>query len=83
VRVVYEDEEHLAGRLDGTGGYERLRALTPISLDLQRVANDAHVAVIDAPVLANGRLELRWYLREQAISQTVHRYGNLTSTSLL
>jgi RHH-type proline utilization regulon transcriptional repressor/proline dehydrogenase/delta 1-pyrroline-5-carboxylate dehydrogenase len=34
--------------------------------------------VIDAPVLANGRLELRWYLREQTVSRTLHRYGNVT-----
>jgi RHH-type proline utilization regulon transcriptional repressor/proline dehydrogenase/delta 1-pyrroline-5-carboxylate dehydrogenase len=33
--------------------------------------------VIDAPVLANGRLELRWYLREQTVSRVVHRYGNI------
>jgi hypothetical protein len=35
------------------------------------------VAVIDAPVLATGRLELRWYLREQTIAQVLHRYGNV------
>jgi RHH-type proline utilization regulon transcriptional repressor/proline dehydrogenase/delta 1-pyrroline-5-carboxylate dehydrogenase len=35
------------------------------------------VHLIDAPVLAHGRLELRHYVREQAIAQTVHRYGNL------
>jgi RHH-type proline utilization regulon transcriptional repressor/proline dehydrogenase/delta 1-pyrroline-5-carboxylate dehydrogenase len=44
---------------------------------VRRAANAAGVAVIDAPPLANGRLELRYYLREQAVSQTVHRYGNL------
>jgi RHH-type proline utilization regulon transcriptional repressor/proline dehydrogenase/delta 1-pyrroline-5-carboxylate dehydrogenase len=38
--------------------------------------------VIDAPVLANGRLELRWYLREQALSRVVHRYGNLMTFAL-
>jgi hypothetical protein len=34
--------------------------------------------LIDAPVLANGRLELRWYLREQTVSRVLHRYGSLT-----
>lgn len=81
VRVVYEDEGQLAGRLGGKDGYDRLRVLTPISLALHRAANQAHIAVIDTPVLANGRLELRWYLREQAIAQTVHRYGNLVIQS--
>jgi hypothetical protein len=33
--------------------------------------------VIDAPVLATGRLELRWYLREQTVARVVHRYGNV------
>ncbi len=33
--------------------------------------------MIDAPVLANGRLELRWYLREQAVSRVLHRYGSM------
>jgi RHH-type proline utilization regulon transcriptional repressor/proline dehydrogenase/delta 1-pyrroline-5-carboxylate dehydrogenase len=77
VRLVYEAEHQLTARLADSTEYERMRAPTPISLDLQRAANHAHVAVIAAPALANGWLELRWYLREQAISHTVHRYGNL------
>ena len=45
-----------------------------------RALNAAGVSVVDVPVLANGRLELRYYLREQALSQTVHRYGNIMKT---
>ncbi|MBS0208369.1 MAG: proline dehydrogenase family protein [Planctomycetes bacterium] len=33
--------------------------------------------IADAPVLAEGRIELLWYLREQSISYDYHRYGNL------
>ncbi|CAN5448352.1 proline dehydrogenase family protein [soil metagenome] len=33
---------------------------------------------IPVPALANGRLELLHYLREQTVSRTTHRYGNLT-----
>jgi RHH-type proline utilization regulon transcriptional repressor/proline dehydrogenase/delta 1-pyrroline-5-carboxylate dehydrogenase len=40
----------------------------------------APTSAVDIPVLANGRLELRYYLREQALSQTVHRYGNVMNT---
>ena len=29
------------------------------------------------PVVAEGRIELLWYLREQSISDDYHRYGNL------
>ena len=42
-----------------------------------RPPTNAGVAVIDAPVLATGRLELRWYLREQTITRVRHRYGNV------
>ena len=35
------------------------------------------VTVIDAPILANGRLELRAYLKEQTVSRVLHRYGSL------
>ncbi len=77
VFVIEEDEAGLAARLVATRAYDRLRTLGAISEELQRAAHHAGVAIIDAPVLANGRLELRWYLHEQAISQTKHRYGNL------
>ncbi|MBC8326461.1 MAG: hypothetical protein H8E27_12630 [Verrucomicrobia subdivision 3 bacterium] len=29
------------------------------------------------PVLAEGRLELLWYVEEQSLSHDYHRYGNL------
>jgi RHH-type proline utilization regulon transcriptional repressor/proline dehydrogenase/delta 1-pyrroline-5-carboxylate dehydrogenase len=37
----------------------------------------AEVDVVDAPVVRSGRLEMRWYLREQAVSRTLHRFGNV------
>jgi len=40
-------------------------------------AAEAGVFVADAPVLAEGRVELLWVLREQSISFDYHRYGNL------
>ena len=33
--------------------------------------------VDDRPMMLNGRIELPRYLREQAISETLHRFGNL------
>jgi len=56
---------------------ERLRVLDPVSLAVRAAAHEAGVAVLDAAVLATGRLELRWYLREQTVSRVVHRYGNV------
>jgi RHH-type proline utilization regulon transcriptional repressor/proline dehydrogenase/delta 1-pyrroline-5-carboxylate dehydrogenase len=75
--MVIEDVEGLAERLASAGTHGRMRVLGSCSEALRRAANAAGVAVIDAPPLVNGRLELRYYLREQAVSQTVHRYGNL------
>src|SRR5262249_17969021 len=46
--------------------YERLQALRPLSTTLCRALNTVGISMIDVPVLANGRLELRYYLREQA-----------------
>lgn len=74
--VEEEDEPGLIRRLANTSG-ERLRLLASPSTPLRQSANRALVHLIEAPVLMNGRLELRHYLREQAISHTVHRYGNL------
>jgi len=76
IAVVVESPAELAARLS-TSGAERLRAWRPVSRPLREAANEALVAVIEAPVLATGRLELRWYLREQAISRERHRYGNI------
>ena len=54
-----------------------MRAAEPISTAARAAANSTGVTVIDAPVLANGRLELRWYVREQTVSRVLHRYGSV------
>jgi len=77
VEVATEDEAGLIARLRAPGGFERLRLLDPVSLDVRATAHEVGTVVIDAPALATGRLELRWYLREQTVSRVVHRYGNV------
>jgi hypothetical protein len=57
--------------------YDQLRALGPLSTALRRVLNTAGISMVDVLVLAKGRLERPYYLREQALSQTVHRSGNI------
>lgn len=42
-----------------------------------RAVGDTGVYVARAPVLAEGRVELLWYLREQSVSFDYHRYGTL------
>jgi RHH-type proline utilization regulon transcriptional repressor/proline dehydrogenase/delta 1-pyrroline-5-carboxylate dehydrogenase len=75
--VVGETEAALAERLARPAAAERLRTWESVSTAVRVAANRAGIALIDAPVLANGRLELRWYLREQTVSRILHRYGSL------
>lgn len=42
-----------------------------------RAAAEVSVYIASAPVLAEGRIELLWYVYEQSISFDYHRYGNL------
>jgi RHH-type proline utilization regulon transcriptional repressor/proline dehydrogenase/delta 1-pyrroline-5-carboxylate dehydrogenase len=77
VAAVVESEARLVERLGSSAGVERLRVLDSISPVARAAAHQAGIAVLDAPVLAAGRLELRWYLREQTVSRTTHRYGNV------
>ena len=44
---------------------------------LRSISAETGIALIDLPVLAEGRVELLWYVRERSISHAYHRYGNL------
>jgi len=79
--VAAEDESALIGRLRATPKAERLRVIEPISRETRVAAHEAAVTILDAPVLAAGRLELRWYLREQTVARAVHRYGNVMNVA--
>ena len=73
---IEEDEAEFIRRIQ-TDKPERIRVFAPVTSAVFEAAHNVHAHVIDAPVVANGRLELRHYLREQAISQTTHRYGHI------
>jgi RHH-type proline utilization regulon transcriptional repressor/proline dehydrogenase/delta 1-pyrroline-5-carboxylate dehydrogenase len=77
VDLVVEAEAGFVERLAHPAGAERLRVWEPVSTAARAAANATGVTVIDAPVLASGRLELRWYLREQSVSRLLHRYGSV------
>jgi RHH-type proline utilization regulon transcriptional repressor/proline dehydrogenase/delta 1-pyrroline-5-carboxylate dehydrogenase len=77
VTTVVETDAGLAARLAQGPAAERLRAWGPVSTAVRAAANAAGVSVLDGPVLANGRLELRSYLREQVVSRVLHRHGNV------
>jgi RHH-type proline utilization regulon transcriptional repressor/proline dehydrogenase/delta 1-pyrroline-5-carboxylate dehydrogenase len=72
-----ESEVLHCGWLAERGGeFARLRVVAP-SDGLRRTAVEIGLEVHDWPVLANGRIELWHYLREQAVTETRHRYGNI------
>lgn len=59
------------------GGVDRLRIPNGAPVSLLRAAHDAGVVVDDQPITPDGRVELLRWLREQAISRTMHRFGNV------
>ncbi|MGJ3239192.1 MAG: bifunctional proline dehydrogenase/L-glutamate gamma-semialdehyde dehydrogenase [Anaerolineae bacterium] len=79
VTVVVEKEEAFISQIHSTPYRynQRVRALAPVSDAVRQATIEAHVMIADAPVVSNGRLELRHYLKEQSITQTTHRYGNI------
>jgi RHH-type proline utilization regulon transcriptional repressor/proline dehydrogenase/delta 1-pyrroline-5-carboxylate dehydrogenase len=76
--VRHEDDATFAERMAADlVAADVVRHLGPVPSSLRRLAADRHVRIVDdLPVLA-GRLELRWCFREQAVSASTHRYGNL------
>ena len=71
-----ESDQQLAARL-GSLGVSRLRALTAIGDQLAAACHTLDIAVDRSPVSVDGLVELPHWLGEQAISQTLHRYGNV------
>jgi len=62
---------------------ERIRYAAPDRVPevVRTTASETGVYLADEPVLAEGRVELLWYLREQSVCHDYHRYGNLGSRS--
>lgn len=58
---------------------DRVRYADPerVPAIIHRAAAESGVYLAHAPVLAHGRVELLWYLKEQSLSIDYHRYGNL------
>lgn len=71
-----EDEAAFAARV-GRLGTDRIRVLGTVGPVLRTAAADAGVHLADDPVTRSGRIELLHHLREQAVSETLHRFGNL------
>ena len=56
---------------------DRVRALTEVSDELLRACQELSIAIDTAPVTCEGMIELPHWVKEQSISQTMHRYGRL------
>jgi RHH-type proline utilization regulon transcriptional repressor/proline dehydrogenase/delta 1-pyrroline-5-carboxylate dehydrogenase len=71
-----EPDHVFAARL-GSLGVERVRVIGDIGDEVRRAAHRAGVHLATDPVTPSGRIELLHFLREQAVSRTRHRFGNL------
>jgi RHH-type proline utilization regulon transcriptional repressor/proline dehydrogenase/delta 1-pyrroline-5-carboxylate dehydrogenase len=78
VESRHEDESDVAfaDRL-GSLGVERVRVVGSVGEVVCRAAAGARIHLDADPVSADGGVELRRYLREQAVTRTLHRFGNL------
>jgi RHH-type proline utilization regulon transcriptional repressor/proline dehydrogenase/delta 1-pyrroline-5-carboxylate dehydrogenase len=72
-----ETDEHFAARVACMNGDIRLRLLTETNDDVLRAAHTSGVTIDDSIVTGIGRLDLLRFVKEQAISRTMHRYGRL------
>ncbi len=76
--VVVEDEATLAGRLAAMSqAWEVVVRAPGAGGVLRRAVIECGARLVDAPVVLNGRIELLALLREQSISETLHRLGNV------
>ena len=81
----HDDAARLAARTAGVHvvddpnapGVDRVRALGRTSDDQLRAWRSAGLDVDVNPAVADARVELRRWVREQAVSTTNHRYGRL------
>jgi hypothetical protein len=73
-------DAELTERLESLGA-DRLRCLTAIDDGLAATAHRLDVAIDRMPVSADPDVELPRWVREQAISETTHRYGLLRPKS--
>lgn len=78
IEFIEESDAELAGAIS-QHETDRVRyaAADRVPEVVRRAAAEAQIYIADAPVLAEGRVELLWYVQEQSVSFDYHRYGNL------
>ncbi|MCU1390477.1 MAG: putA [Ilumatobacteraceae bacterium] len=74
-----ESEGALRTRLTAIGA-ERVRSLVPVSAEMRIWLLDHTIGLDTRSITGHGRVELGRWTKEQAISETTHRYGRLTES---
>ena len=80
-KPLQESEQEFAQAL-ASGAHDagvgiRVRVMGTLGSQVhQAVASRPEVALLDDVVTASGRVELRYWVKEQAVSMTLHRFGN-------
>jgi RHH-type proline utilization regulon transcriptional repressor/proline dehydrogenase/delta 1-pyrroline-5-carboxylate dehydrogenase len=71
----------LAASLAATGG-ARLRLLGKAEPEVLAAAAGHGVSVLEEPMCSHGRVELVRWVREQVVTRSLHRYGNVVYAPL-
>ena len=79
ISSAVESEEAFLAKLPGKSGTSCLVRAPGASPEIRQAVHAAGMRLADGPVLWNARLEWPAWYREQAVSQTLHRYGNIIS----
>jgi RHH-type proline utilization regulon transcriptional repressor/proline dehydrogenase/delta 1-pyrroline-5-carboxylate dehydrogenase len=69
---------HVAGDVGSLEGIDKVRMLGSVDDPLRQAAFESGAWVDDIPVAADPRREMLRWVREQAVSETRHRHGNVT-----
>ncbi|MBL0319098.1 MAG: bifunctional proline dehydrogenase/L-glutamate gamma-semialdehyde dehydrogenase [Alphaproteobacteria bacterium] len=74
--VIYQTDEDIQIQINTIS---RIRYAHPsrVPTTMREIAARQGIYIADTPPLAEGRVELLYYLQEQAISINYHRYGNI------
>ena len=80
VRVVVEDDADFTARVSAAAS-SRVRCLGAVPTAALEAAADNGSWLDRAPVVQSGRHEMLHYLREQAVSWSLHRFGHVSESA--
>jgi RHH-type proline utilization regulon transcriptional repressor/proline dehydrogenase/delta 1-pyrroline-5-carboxylate dehydrogenase len=83
IREEEDDAMFIARLAELTRSAEFFRTIDVPNDKVLRAVNEVGLNWINAPLLAAGRIELTRWLREQSVSETRHRYGQLSDPAVV